>query len=390
MEERGKLIDSWDQLLAEIRGLDDFDRFLLPPQIQDLLAAAKAGPIVLINVSGFGSAAILMRSSGLEVVNLPELSPSAVQAMVSELFTAIEGVAEREHRLERLLGWLWDAVTGPVLDRLGITGPPAHDAPWPRVWWCPSGLLSFLPLHAAGHHATRFDTTPQTVMDRVVSSYTPTVRVLMHARRATGPAQTDLALVVAMPVTPGEAALPGALDEEQLVARWASKWTNNAEILRGHGATYDAVTTSLRRCRTVHFACHGISDLANPFSGQLLLHDHERRKLTVADITQLRADEAELAFLSACSTFQTGAQLADEVIHLASAFQMSGYRHVIATLWPIYDKRAFSIAEGVYGGIAWPFEVDSAAQALHRAIQFERSLEPDRPSAWAAHVHSGI
>lgn len=32
----------------------------------------------------------------------------------------------------------------------GITGPPGDGQPWPRLWWCVSGLLSFLPVHAAG------------------------------------------------------------------------------------------------------------------------------------------------------------------------------------------------------------------------------------------------
>ena len=58
----------------------------------------------------------------------------------------------REVALAGVLGWLGDRVTGPVLDHLGYTITPPAGAPWPRVWWCPSGALSLLPLHAAGHH----------------------------------------------------------------------------------------------------------------------------------------------------------------------------------------------------------------------------------------------
>jgi hypothetical protein len=55
-------------------------------------------------------------------------------------------------------------------------------------------------------------------------------------------------------------------------------------------------------------------------------------------------NDAELAFLSACSTARPSGRLADEAIHLASAFQLAGYRHVIGTLWPIGDWPAVEYA----------------------------------------------
>ncbi len=61
-----------------------------------------------------------------------------------------------------------------------------------------------------------------------------------------------------------------------------------------------------------------------------------------------RPISAELAFLSACETAQPGARLADEAIHLASAFSLAGYRHVIGTLWPVGDQHAVDIADDIY------------------------------------------
>ena len=80
-----------------------------------------------------------------------------------------------------ILAWLWDAITGPVLAAWGTPRPPREED-WPRLWWCPVGVLACLPLHAAGHHRDLTDNdsdrqaNPRTVLDRVIFSYTPTIR----------------------------------------------------------------------------------------------------------------------------------------------------------------------------------------------------------------------
>ena len=90
--------------------------------------------------------------------------------------------------LLEVLAWLWDVVAAPVLEYLGYTAPLDPDTGGRRVWWIPTGPLSALPVHAAGHHLAGTDT----VLDRVVSSYTPTVRPC------------------ATPVQAGNMAVPGA------------------------------------------------------------------------------------------------------------------------------------------------------------------------------------
>jgi hypothetical protein len=77
-----------------------------------------------------------------------------------------------------VLAWIWDTITGPILDHLGHTHPVEEGRRWPRIWWSPTGPLTVLPLHAAGHHVD----DGRAVLDRVVSSYTPTVRMLTRAR----------------------------------------------------------------------------------------------------------------------------------------------------------------------------------------------------------------
>jgi CHAT domain-containing protein len=124
----------------------------------------------------------------------------------------------------------------------------------------------------------------------------------------------------------------------------------------------------------------------SPAEGGLLLHD---RILQLPEIGGLRLAEAELAYLSACSTANYGTRHADEVLHLASAFQLAGFRHVVATLWPVGDTVATEAARAFYHHLPDSPVVDDAAIVLHRVTRDLRASRPDRADLWAALVHSG-
>ena len=91
--------------------------------------------------------------------------------------------------------------------------------------------------------------------------------------------------------------------------------------LLGADATPEAVLAALRTHPYAHLACHGSYDPEDPSAGGLLLHGGE---LTVHDLATQRLDEPEFACLSACHTATPGTALVDEVITLASAFQLCG------------------------------------------------------------------
>lgn len=84
----------------------------------------------------------------------------------------------------------------------------------------------------------------------------------------------------------------------------------------------------------------------------------------------------------------------DEAIHLAAAFQLTGFPHVIATLWEIYDPIAVTVADLFYSHLR-PHEdspvldTTRAAQALHHAVRTVRDQHRNLPSLWAAYVHAG-
>ncbi|MBL7517311.1 CHAT domain-containing protein [Frankia sp. CNm7] len=384
---------AFDDLIARIRGLAGFEGFLHPPPVTELLATATDGPVVVVAVSEFGSYALLLTGGGVEAVPLAGLTPQAVHDQVIALLGALDDTTPAlQGRLGEIVGWLWDVLAGPVLDRLDVVGPPRDGGRWPRLWWCTSGLLSFLPVHAAGHHHTRFDPSPATVLDRAIASYTPTIRALAHARRASplpGGSRVSLQddgrlVAVAMPHTPDAADLPGAQVE---TASLQARFSGQVDLLTGPQATRQAVLGRLPTARWAHFACHGTVNLADPSASQLLLADHQTRPLTVLDVARLRLRDAELAFLSACETARPGRRLTDEAIHLASAFQLAGYRHVIATLWPISDRHAVDIANDIYTTLA---TTGDAAAAVHTATRQLRGLWARHPSVWASHIHVGM
>ncbi|MBG0857653.1 CHAT domain-containing protein [Streptomyces spinoverrucosus] len=400
-------------VLDEIRSLGDgFESFGLPPSAPELLCGAEHGPVVVVNVSGYGSSALLLTTDGVSAMALPRLrnddlhwAVDTFQQALREATTDPDGDRRREaqKKLSGLLEWLWDVVAEPVLLRLGHDREPPAGADWPRVWWVPGGLLNLLPLHAAGYHGTRTEPDPlrRAVIDRVVSSYAPTVRALRHAQRRDGaptttPPQGHRALIVAMPTTPG---LPDRdlahveMEREMLLDRLPRHVLLEPG---GSGAltpTRDQVLAHLPGCHLAHFACHGETDPADPSRSRLLLADHAGAPLTVASLTPLSLDEVRLAFLSACRTAAVDAeQLVDEAIHLGSAFQLAGFPHVVGTLWDTADDTSVEIADAFYAGLSTDhgtLAFEHSAHALHTAVRTLRERTRLSPSLWAAHLHVG-
>jgi CHAT domain len=362
------------------------------------LRGAAAGPVVVINVDHIRSDALILTSARALSIELPALTPDAVGQQAVNLIAAVEasvdpdesaaGRREAQRAVTDVLGWLWDAIAEPVLRRIdedGLWGHPGSR----RLWWCPTGTASYLPLHAAGRLDGRGLTgTAHTVLDRVVSSYTPTIRALLDARQPVPEPRIvpPEIIVVAMPQTPGQADLPNAAGEADLLD---TAFPGRVEKLIGPSARRDRVLAALAERPWVHLACHGSVDLERPADSALLVHDYQAAPLTVADIARLRLRRAELAFLSACDTAQPGVRLLDESVHLASAFQAAGYRHVIATMWPVWDRAALRAARSVYAMLARTGSAADSAWAVHAAVRAARDRAPDAPSTWASIVHYG-
>ncbi|NGO48156.1 CHAT domain-containing tetratricopeptide repeat protein [Streptomyces ureilyticus] len=424
VRDRHRLARDFAKTLADIRALAGFDSFALPPTPGELLAEANQGPVVVFNVSRYRSDALLLTQGGITHLELPQLTVNSLTEQVNAfhraLHTATSGTDKTQRRqaqavMVQVLQWLWDAAAGPVLEALGHHRQPSADADWPRVWWAPGGLLGLLPLHAAGYHTDPVDEPGRrTVMDRVISSYTPTVRALRHARQhAPVPDKPAQGLVVAMPTTPDlpdQGRLPHVGSEASKLHQHLPELTlllepdpsdGGALAATAHTPTKDKVLDHLTSCSIAHFACHGTSHPTDPSKSRLLLHDHASDPLTVASLAPVRLGQAQLAYLSACRTAAIDtANLIDEAIHLTSAFQLAGFPHVVGTLWEIDDQIAVTIADAFYTHLRTPtgtLDTSRAAWALHQAVRDVRDGHDlpgglDRtqsPFLWAAYLHAG-
>ncbi|MEY9860038.1 hypothetical protein ABH935_005674 [Catenulispora sp. GAS73] len=400
-EDRKRLQAAWSEIVSRIRLVDGFQDFMAPPVVERLARLAVEGPIVLVYASLLRCDALILNTDTADpvtVVPLTGFTESDLLHQVARLTLARQQSsdprADPQDRIDAqseildALAWTWDVICGPVLTALGHT--TQHDASEAtRVWWCPVGAVTFLPLHAAGHHRKPDNTSVEcrTVLDRVVSSYTTTLLGLEHARRLDRDEPNPATLVVSAPDVPDAPPLPGAQHEADMVATYLP----NVEMLVD--PTCQQVLDGLPRSRIVHFACHALPDGAEPAQSRILLRDHLSEPLTVAKLGSLRLPSG-LAFLSACQTAVTVTTLADESVHATGALYLAGYNQVVGTLWPVEDMSAFCFSESFYAWLvsdgSGPSHTSRGFSALHHATLRMRDRFLQAPSIWAAYTHTGI
>ncbi|GAB2883250.1 CHAT domain-containing protein [Streptomyces mayteni] len=400
-----------EELVSRVRALPGFEGFRRPAGSAELRAAAAAGPIVLIVSSQWRTDALLFTTAGTRAVPL-DVDQAELLTRTERYLTALhqyetgprDALAQVKLNLmvTRTLEWLWRDIAEPPLRALEITGPPPPGGTRPRLWWCPTGLLALLPLHAAGLPDTGPDTGPDTdtdtdndtgatapagdrVQDRVTPSYTPTLRALLDGRAAARPAAPeDRMLVVGLPFTPGHRPLPQVEDELAVLATAVP----DATVLRDARANRRAVREALRTHRWAHLSCHGGQDLARPSQGGVVLHD---AMLTVADLRSDGYAQGEFVFLSACQTALGGLAVPDEAMAVTSAFQYTGWRQVVGTLWSVGAVTAAEVTADLYHALATDGTLDAGEAALALCEAVRRLREAGHPPrVWAPFAHAGI
>ncbi|KAF4338013.1 30S ribosomal S17P protein [Fusarium beomiforme] len=299
---------------------------------------SKPGPI--------SSARQVERKSGVE--DLDELLGEIRQKPGFEDFLA----APNSHTSSpKVLEWLWDTTAEPVLEALGIRELTSQER-LPRIWWIPTGVLSIYPLHAAGRHC---EGSTETVIDRAMSSYSSSIKAIIRGRSRAGldavPSGVERAVLVSMRRTPGYSSLPWAGKETKLLVPVCK--SKGFDVVEPKPLKAD-IASQLPGCKVFHFAGHGSTNLRDPSQSSLMLEDWQKDPLTVSTLLDINIQQYSpfLAYLSACGTGQIAHEkFLDESIHLISAFQLAGFRHVIGTLWEVSDDISVDMARITYMAI---------------------------------------
>ncbi|KAH0556259.1 hypothetical protein GP486_005813 [Trichoglossum hirsutum] len=400
---RAEAITKLEMCVRDIQQLPGFGQFhkgLTTKQMQDCSAE---GSIVIVNVTNLRSDAIIITTDEFKFLPLPDLSAHQAEDWINQdLTTATLSSHGRKNKAYlQFLSWLWHGCVRPVLDELHCY--EQHSAEdLPRVWWIGTGLASSFPFHSAGDISVG---PRENASYRVISSYTPTLKALQYTRdhiRTSTPSRHYpwKAVIMTMPETPGASDLPGTNVERSEIIAAMEPFVSVKTL---EYPDVESAMAQLRECNIAHFACHGVSDPADPSSSGLILQTartttEEPRQdiLSVREVSQAHLLQADIAYLSACSTAQDRAVgLSDEVLHVVSGFQVAGFRHVVGCLWPSSDKVCVDIAKSFYSelsqGGAMSYNDRATALALHKAVAKIRESDEyrKRPLLWAQYVHFG-
>ncbi|KAJ7193467.1 TPR-like protein [Mycena pura] len=325
-----------NHVLQQIRAMPGFESFLLPKPISELSVAAKKGPVAILNTSSYGCDALILLS-GLadEVIHVPlsDFTIQEAQAMAKSLASIVgtsgrsdrlhgshEGYMAPDEILSVILSELWVKIVQPVLNGIAMTTPVSQDLG--RIWWCPTGPLAFLPIHAAGRYGED-QVFGSKLSDFLISSYTPSMAVLIQGYRPQSESQE--------PSAHGQHTILGTREEIKYIQTQAAEKVP-VQWLDKDMATIDDVQQGMMDSRWS----------ASPTESALLLAGSSR--LTLSNIIKLSLPNADLAFLSACQTATGSEKLQDESVHLTAGMLLAGYRGVIGTMWSIMDNDAPQVA----------------------------------------------
>ncbi|KDQ62183.1 hypothetical protein JAAARDRAFT_30084 [Jaapia argillacea MUCL 33604] len=384
-----------------------FDRFLTKQPFDHLKQVSGEGPVVvLVGNRDMCHAITITPTDGIKTICLSTLSLHGVENLgrgLKDLKMRLQD-DEPEAEIQRPAGprkptaklfleELWRRVVKPVLRGLNIQASGGKKRP--RLWWCPTGPFTFLPLHAAGIYDSG---NPEYCSEYVVSSYSPTLEALITARKTMKIIRRQDArlLLVAEPGVRPE--LKNAVAEISQVATIVQSHTNrdmlnDCEADRAQVYVRPSKQTVVNQLENfdvsiLHLACHGQQDLKDPLESGFLL---QGGKLTVSEMMKMQLRHPFFSFLSACETAKGDQLQPDQTVHLAATMLFSGFKSVVGTMWSMWDNDGPLVAQMIYDELfkgetldpnVIPFALDSAIQLLR-----ERGVPPER---WATYIHIGI
>ncbi|KAG1799048.1 CHAT domain-containing protein [Suillus plorans] len=299
-----RLVEDWNRVVEEIRKIEGFSRFLLPPLFSDLQDAARDGPLIVPITSVSSCHAIIIpHKKAPTSLQLP-INFEKLRRLVLALQMAINkeaGPKGSQPALTKALRELWDGVVCPVVRSLGGFAQRGS-----RIWWCLTTFFNFLPLHAAGEYRANGESLSQ----QYISSYTPSLTALIKARRHVRSPSVSFAAIGQNLPAGALFALDGVEPELELVRSLLPSSVSFTKVT-SVDATKSRALHALQDNTWLHFACHGTQRFDKPFNSAFLMRD---QPLSLLDITQMDLSQHQFAFLSACETALGEPTTPDEVI----------------------------------------------------------------------------
>jgi CHAT domain-containing protein len=267
------------------------------------------------------------------------------------------------------LGWLEQAFRGDVRDRDAravraclydpvlaafIGAVDSHLPPTARVLLVPAQPLDNLPLHLVPHNGRPWGTSRHI-------SLLPAAGLVATFSRAAGGRPTS-----SLVAGDSDGTLPWA--QAECIAVAAALGT---EPLLGPACTFEAVAAALAgdRLDVIHLAVHGRGDSTRGGRAALRFATSNGAAWVPFDELLALGLNAELVFLSGCSTALSGPVHGQGAVSAAQAALEAGAGAVIGCLWPVEDQAAAAFATALYGALApaWEAGPTDAREAMASA-----------------------
>lgn len=377
------LLKEKEVVVEQIRRVEGFKSFLKPLSFSDLDKAASDGPVILLNASQHTCDALILQYNALPThVPLSQVTSWDVSQMATrfrELTASGNLPTGDETALKNLLSDLWDLIVSPIVQQLLPYTPKGS-----RIWWCPAGAFTSIPLHAAGPYRQDEPSLSHTY----VSSYTPTLQALIRAKsRSThSPRSSRRSSIVpgflkgkkskqslaGSPAVPTIVAIGHTASEETCreLSLLRNRIPPNVPFRRvdGEEVTSEAVLAAFREPVWLHLACPASLDLTLPCDSGFATKDG---MVSLREISKARP-QAEFAFLSGKCDMGEESEV-EEMMHIATSLQYSGVRSVIGTLWPVDDEIMRRVAAGFYEEIVskagGSMQYTNAARSLDEVLK---------------------
>ena len=196
------------------------------------------------------------------------------------------------------------------------------------------------------------------------------------------------ALLVSNPKPSKMDDLPGAEIECNTINEVLAELSYNPTHLSRESAKIEDVENLLPDISIVHFSCHGLFNLKDPFESSIVLSSD--RELSANRISLKNLDYYPIVFLNACETgitksHELAAGVGDEQIGLVRAFAMTHSPSIIVTGWEIDVDVAKYFGKTFYNAIS----DNNLISALRFAREKTYDKFKDESKDWAAYVLYG-